>query len=538
MQPLYTPILPTVARPMRFALACPGDRRIALSALGYQTLFKLLDTHEAVDAIQLDLDNAASAPAALDLIGVSFPFELDILNIFKLFESMGKDPLASNRPDELWFAGGPVPTSNPEPFVDFFDFFLIGDGEPAFEALIALWQSPGFAALSKAQKLAEIARSVPGAYVPSLVKVAYEPYELAVTQLRPQEADLAFPVQKASVPPGQMNAYLATSAWVSPESYFPDTYLVEVQRGCAHRCRFCLASYTTLPAQGASLAQLQSAITQGLRYSHKIGLLGALVADHPDFEALCDWLMLQMQQNPEIKLSVASLRADTLTPKIAATMAQGGQKQLTIAIESGAEGLRARINKHLKTEAIFAAAEAALAGGIAGLKLYTMAGLPTEIDADIDATAELIKALKKAFPRLKLTLGCSTFVPKAQTPFQWQARLDTATLKRRLERLRKQTARFAECHFSSPRWDFLQALLARGDRRLGPVLWQWYLAGGGPSALKQCWKAQQKALQLPSMEAMACDARPTSALLPWSMISLGVSPKVLAQEAELSLSKA
>ncbi|MEB3206355.1 MAG: radical SAM protein [Vampirovibrionales bacterium] len=560
MHTLYTPVPPTVKNPLQFGLACPGDARIALSSLGYLTLFRQLDEHPAVAAMRLDMETIADAPVHdLDLLGVSFPFELDILNIFKLFDAAQVPYLSKDRGSKafpLIFAGGPVPTSNPEPYADFFDFFLIGDGEPAFDALITLASRDDFRAADKPEQLARIAQHVAGAYVPSRVNIDYEPYGLGVTSIESLDS---LPIIKASVnegerirdlssPENHMNRWIASSPMITGESYFPDTFLVEIQRGCAHRCRFCLASYTTLPTQAASLDILKKTILAGLEHTNKIGLLGALVSEHPEFGQLCNWLNQQMQTRPEIQLSVASLRADTLTPDIAATMAKGGQKQLTIAIESGSEGLRRRIHKNLTTEAIIQAAKNAASGGIKSLKLYSMVGLPTETEADVLETAQLLKSIRKQVPHLRLTLGCSTFVPKAATPFQWQARLDGRQLKKRIGLLQKHLSGMADFHPSSARWDTVQALLSRGDRRLGSVLVAWHQASlshhnksepqrGSLSGLKQAWRNLEIPLKLPSMSAMAQAERSVEAALPWDMLSLGVSKAILAEEARISLSR-
>jgi radical SAM superfamily enzyme YgiQ (UPF0313 family) len=170
-----------------------------------------------------------------------------------------------------------------------------------------------------------------------------------------------------------------------------------------------------------------------------------------------------------VRLSVSSVRAATVTPELGRILAKRGSKSLTIAIESGSERLRRVVNKKLDTEAIFAAARHARDGGLSSLKLYGMAGLPSEDPADVDATAQLLLALKKATPGLRLSLGVSTFVPKAHTPFQWDGVRPEA--EQRLKLLaRRLNPKGIELRPESYGWSVIQALLSRSDRRLAPVI--------------------------------------------------------------------
>ncbi|NDG75302.1 MAG: radical SAM protein, partial [Synechococcaceae bacterium WB8_1B_136] len=169
------------------------------------------------------------------------------------------------------------------------------------------------------------------------------------------------------------------------------------------------------------------------------------------------------------RVSVSSVRAATVTPALGRILAKRGSKSLTIAIESGSERMRQVVNKKLATEEIYAAARYAKEGGLTGLKLYGMVGLPTEQDADVEATAQLLLDLKKATPGLRLSLGVSTFVPKAHTPFQWQGVRPEAD--KRLKLLAKRLKpKGIELRPESYGWSVIQALLSRSDRRLAPVI--------------------------------------------------------------------
>jgi radical SAM superfamily enzyme YgiQ (UPF0313 family) len=196
-------------------------------------------------------------------------------------------------------------------------------------------------------------------------------------------------------------------------------------------------------------------------------LLGASVTQHPQFADLLRWL--DQDRFDAIRLSVSSVRAATVTPQLAEILSKRGSKSLTIAIESGSERLRRVVNKKLTNDEIVAAARYAKEGGLSALKLYGMAGLPTEEEGDIETTAELLLSLKKNVPGLRLSLGVSTFVPKAHTPFQWEGVRPEA--EKRLKLLGKRLKpKGVDLRPESYGWSVIQALISRSDRRLAPVI--------------------------------------------------------------------
>ncbi|MDX2084961.1 MAG: radical SAM protein [Candidatus Melainabacteria bacterium] len=519
--------VPPQANALRVGWAYPAGYNIAMSALGWLLLFRQLDQNPSVAVQRITTDTPAGHIAKdLALFGLSLAWELDLAGVMTLLEN-ARIPLWSHQRTQehpLVFAGGPVATTNPEPYADFFDFFLIGDGEDVLEEVVSACQnfSP---TQSRQERLLELAQ-IEGVYVPSLYQVHYASAQGEILSIEPRSSQVPTLVQRRNAT--DLANRVAASPILTEDTVFSNTFLVEVMRGCAHRCRFCLASYSNLPARGSDLTPLIAVIEQGLAHTRKLGLLGALIADHPEFESLCDFLNRQ----DNLELSASSLRADTLTEGIAQTFVRGGQRQLTLAIESGSPTLRRRINKHLKQEAIFQAAMASEKAGLKGLKLYGMVGLPDETDEDVAQTIALFAELKKVAPKLKWTLGCSTFVPKAATPFQWMARPETRLLEARQEALRKGLLKRADFRPSSPKWDTLQALLSRGDRRLSALLVKFQELGGKLGSLNRAYKAlEADGIQLPSLEWYAHRARPESEVLPWDRIHLGVPKAILWKEA-------
>lgn len=531
---LYQPV-PAKAGSLNIGLYYPADRNIAMSSLGYLTLYKQLDTNPAINVQRVYTDTLDQHRAAdFDAIGFSFSFELDIVAILNTFKQQGLPLYQRDRTNDqaLVFAGGPTVMTNPEPYADFFDFFLIGEGEDLLDETLRVLAELKEQGASRSETLLQLAKRVEGCYVPSLYLVEYESELGPIQSITPKVEDIPTQVGKRFLSRDAMANTVATSPILTEDTIFGRTFLVEVMRGCSHRCRFCMASYAMLPTRGSDLNTITQAIETGLQYTHNIGLLGALIADHPQFGELCDYLHTQMDKHDDIRINSAAIRVDTLTPRIAETFARGGQRQLTVAIETGSPTLRRRINKHLKQEKIFECADIAQQAGLKGLKFYGMVGLPDETDADVDATIQLMRDLKKANPKLELVLGCSSFVPKGGTPFQWQPRADKKTVDAKFKRLNKGLLKVAKFRPSSAKWDDFQAFLSRGDRRLAPLLVRFAEYGSNLGALKRAYKElkAEGMANFPDIEWYALRERTEHEILPWDTIHLGVDKAILWKE--------
>ena len=483
---LFDPAVPA-SDALRAVLAFPSTYSVGITSLGFQVVWATLArrTDVAVRRVFTDRSDPAHggrSRASLDLFGLSLSWELDGPVLLDLLEQQ-RIPLwaeARGEDDPIVFGGGPVLTANPEPLAPFFDVVLRGDGErllPAFiEALQECRSAP------RAERLLHLAQ-VPGVYVPSLYAPRYSA-DGTLLQLEPLRTDVPATVAKDT----WRGNTLSHSTVITPEAAWPEIHMVEVVRSCPELCRFCLASYLTLPFRTPSLDDgLIPAVEKGLAVTPRLGLLGASVTQHPQFDALLQWL--DQDRFDGIRVSVSSVRAATVTPQLSRILAKRGSKSLTIAIESGSERMREVVNKKLTTEEIYAAARYAKEGGLTGLKLYGMVGLPTEEEADVEATAELLLAVKKATPGLRLSLGVSTFVPKAHTPFQWQGVRPEA--EKRLKLLAKRLKpKGIELRPESYGWSVIQALLSRSDRRLAPVI----AAVRGKQSSLGGWKQAYKAV--------------------------------------------
>ena len=476
-------------------LAFPSTYAVGITSLGFQVVWASLARRADVDVRRLFTDRGdpphRSKGGGTDLFGLSLSWELDGPVLLDLLED-ARIPLWSHQrgdDDPIVFGGGPVLTANPEPLAPFLDAVLLGDGEsllPAFvDALQACRGQP------RAQRLRSLAQ-VEGVYVPPLYAPRYSG-DGTLLAIEPTEAGIPERIAKQT----WRGNTLSHSTVVTPEAAWPSIHMVEVVRSCPELCRFCLASYLTLPFRTPSLEDgLIPAVEVGLAATQRLGLLGASVTQHPQFADLLTWL--DGDRFEGVRLSVSSVRAATVTPQLGRILAKRGSKSLTIAIESGSERMREVVNKKLATEEIYAAARYAREGGLSGLKLYGMAGLPSEEEGDIEATASLLLDLKKATPGLRLSLGVSTFVPKAHTPFQWDGVRPEA--EQRLKLLaRRLNPKGIELRPESYGWSVIQALLSRSDRRLAPVI----AAARGTHTSLGGWKKAYRAVRSGEAEAIA-----------------------------------
>ncbi|OYD90169.1 radical SAM protein [Nostoc sp. 'Peltigera membranacea cyanobiont' 213] len=503
---LFTPTTPdTNAIPIIFAF--PNEYSVGITSLGYQVVWATLAMRDDVQVSRLFTDTHEQLPRTPEIVGFSISWELDYVNILNLLESLEIPIQATSRDDShpIIFGGGPVLTANPEPFADFFDVILLGDGENLLGNFIEAYKEVRNA--SRQTQLKRLAQ-IPGIYIPSLYEVEYNTKDGAVKSIKPISSEIPAVVQKQTYRGNTLSA----STVVTEKAAWENIYMVEVVRSCPEMCRFCLASYLTLPFRTASLEDsLIPAIAKGLEVTNRLGLLGASVTQHPEFEDLLDYI--SQPKYDDVRLSIASVRTNTVTVQLAETLTKRDTRSLTIAVESGSEKIRQIVNKKLHNDEIIQAAINAKAGGLKSLKLYGMAGIPGEEAEDLEQTVTMMRNIKKAAPGLRLTFGCSTFVPKAHTPFQWFGVNRQA--EKRLQFLQKQLKpQGIEFRPESYNWSIIQALLSRGDRRLSQLLQLTRDFGDSLGSYKRAFK--QLKGQIPSLDFYVHADWPTDQILPWS----------------------
>ena len=475
--------------PLRIALAFPNTYYVAMSNLGYQTVFRLLAENADVSCERFFLPEAKDlaelqrigrplcsfeSDAALDtfhIIAFSLSFENDYLNILTML-SLGRVPLlqaSRDRRRPLVMAGGVATFLNPEPLADFFDLFVLGEAEEVLPEFCdaAVRQ---FLTSRSCRDLAAY-RDIGGIYIPSGYAPGYGD-DGCVASLEPLPG---YPAQIACRQVGEVDRFPAASCFLSPHTEFGDMGLVEVSRGCARRCRFCAVGNVYHPYRPRSQKALLPAIDKLLTVQKKVGLMGAAVSDYPNLADLIRTLM-----NRQALVSVSSLRADALTDEMVSLLQQCGHKTFTIAPEAGTERLRRTIGKHLTHSQTEAAVRVLARCRVTVIKLYFMIGLPTETDEDIAAIVDLVRHIKHIYYKEAhadkwlnhIQLSISPFVPKPWTPFQWSSFEDVTVLKHKLKLITSglRTERKVMVSCDLPKWGYIQALLSRGDRRVGRIL--------------------------------------------------------------------
>ena len=281
-----------------------------------------------------------------------------------------------------------------------------------------------------------------------------------------------------------------------------------------------------LPIRFVEYEEIIESIELGLKHTNKIALLGAQITAHPRFKDICKYIENKIDNGENIEMSVSSLRVDSFVPEIVNTLTKAGQKNLTLAIEAGSERLRRVINKNLTEEQIFTAVKTAKDCGLKGLKFYGMIGLPTETQDDIEEIVNLSKRLKEKFKGFDFSFGFSTFVPKANTPFQWFGREDEKSLEQKTNYLKKELHKLGiQISVSSAKWDYYQALLSRGGSNLTDYLIEVYKLGGKLGAFKKAAKNLDINTDYFAIENYSYDKK-----LPWDFIELRPGKEFLISE--------
>lgn len=476
-----------------FLMAYPSKEEFALSSLGYLWLYKIADQKAGINAKIISTDKIV-LQKYIDSIAFSLSFDFDYIGVLEILDKLNIPFLAKDRQDSLplIFAGGPVITTNPKPYEAFFDFMILGDGEVIFEKVLDILTLR----LSKSKTL-EMLSKIDGIYISG---------RNAKRSAEPLTNVIYTPI-------------------LSENSYFKNTFIIEVSRGCMNRCAFCTASYINLPYRNNEYNKIIEAIDLGLKHTNKIALLGAQISAHPNFSDIMNYIQSKINSGENIELSISSLRTDAITPEIVKTLVAGGQKNSTIAIEAASERLRKFINKNLSNEQILNAVKISRENGLKGLKIYSMLGIPTETDDDIQEFITLGKKLKQENKGFNIEFSFSTFVPKPQTPFQWAKREDTKTLEKKQKFLEKEFSKIGiSSKFSSAKWDFWQTVLSRSDEKITPMLIEVYKNGGKIGAYKNA----EKKLGINIKKSI--EGFNTNEDLPWDSIESNPSKQLLLNE--------
>ncbi len=531
-------------------LLYPNHYRVGMSSLGFQLVYRLLNEYDAIVCERIFMPDPGQPilsmetgrkPADFPLIFCSVSFEHDYLNIARFFRLAGIEPFAVDRHGEiragqpLVVCGGVAAFMNPEPLAPFMDLFAVGEAEPLLPGLISALESADLR--DRNGLLYQLNRDIRGFYAPSLYRPRYD------DQNRFERFD-----SSPGLPPRISRIGLAAagraghSELLTGETEFADLYLTELGRGCSRGCRFCTAGFVYRPPRLWDADAILASLAERPDGVARVGLLGMEMTGHDTLDLIAGRL-----SSEGCALSFSSLRADRMSDRLLELLGESNLKSAAIAPDGASERLRRVINKQLTEADLIAAADKLTRAGLRRIKLYLMIGLPTETDVDLEEFVQLVARMQESMQRTgrkrgwlsNLSVSVNSFVPKPWTPFQYhpygasqrlepEAAISGAeaarSLKDKIKRLRKRFASVPnlQIKFDSPDQALFQAVLARGDRRLAPLLLNMTDSG---ISFRQALKGQGLSERL-----YATRQYDRGSGLPWSIIDHSISDGYLWNE--------
>ncbi len=550
------------AHTIKIALTFPDLYEIGMSYLGFKILYEIINKKngafaERVFSPAVDMEKLLREKQipvfsletyrpldSFNIIGFTIQHELCYSNILNLLE-LGQIPLRSEErkeEDPLIIAGGPG-SYNPEPLSRFIDLFVIGEGEEIIGEIIEVYKRWKGEKQSRAQLLKELAL-LEGVYVPSFYDVTYFK-DGRIKSVVPKKETYHSVVKKRIIFDFDKAAYPLFPI-VPNIDIVHDRVTLEIFRGCTRGCRFCQAGMIYRPVREKSVETLVGLADEILAHTgyEEISLSSLSSSDYSEIKSLITKLVDRFEEKG-VGVSLPSLRIDSFSVALVQQVQRVRKTGITLAPEVGTQRLRDVINKNVQEEDLYSSIKAAFEGGWRKIKLYFMIGLPTETEEDVEGIVKLVRKVDRMGKeitgrKININISVSAFVPKPHTPFQWEAQQERDILSKKIKYL-KNRLNWRNISFSYPDINriYLEAVFARGDRRLGEVLERARSLGCKFDAWREqfnfeAWLQAFSESGL-NMEFYANRVREEDEILPWDHISCGVKKEYLFKEKEKAL---